>query len=81
MPLKMPSLETKCVACLGKFATWRSLAKHAEKTGDIYQETDVHFFKKGRIALSQQATYKEFLSSMAELTNSYLKLSKASGWR
>lgn len=91
MPLKMPSLKTKCVACLREFATRRSLAKHAEKTARIYQETDVQFFKKGesepvnlpvpgRIAVSQQAAYKEFLSGMAELTNSYLKPDVKSKW-
>ena len=88
---EMPSFKTKCTTCLREFATQRSLAKHAEKTGHHYQETDVQFFKPGetepvnlplpeRVPPSQQEAFKEFLSGVAELINSYLKPDVKSKW-
>ena len=81
----MPSFKTKCTTCLREFATQRLLAKRAEKTGHLYQEPDVQFFKPGetapvnlplpeRVPPLQQEAFKEFLRGMAELINSYLKL-------
>ena len=80
----MPSFKTKCLTCLREFATGRSLAKHAEKTGHRFHEAEMEFYKQGesepvsfpvpeRVPPSEQRAYKEFLSGVAEMANSHLK--------
>lgn len=69
----------------------RSLKKHVERTGHLFQETEIEFFKPGetesvnvpipeRVSTFQQAAYKEFSSCVAEMTNLFLKPDVKSKW-